>query len=1801
MDTDKLKVAELRSELQKRNEDTRGTQAVLRERLQQVLQEEALNEAAEREGKIEGTEATADDARSVGTARSVRSRVSTVSNRSSVTSERAIEAARRAALRARAASLKKKHELEKQEAQLRRMKEELELQAELEESEAKEEVLATFEQDAKSLKPEDKPTENKQRIEMKTCDSEEGEELKAQDAIVETDLKTSTRVIKRMHLPALKLSIFNGRMELYRTFKRTFEMNVTSKLDNEEEKLMYLMQFTEGKPKDIVETCLHLPPEQGYQEALRLLDRRYSNEAQTAQGLVDRMLAQVDMKSDDVASLDSFAIQLRGTLNALRNLPYGTGVVDTKTMLKIIEKMPFMADRWRREVDHIEHEEQRRTDFTDLVEFVEKEARIASNPTYGRHVLNPKTAKPVKEQRTNKPVTGRSLVGKVNTARTEQDSCLFCQERHETDSCPKLEAKTHEEKTDFVRSKGLCFSCMKKGHMASLCRQRSTCTKCDRRHPTVLHRLPRVPDPAVGQAAATTGHAAPRRDNGGKLQVIPVKVTINGRTFRTGAFLDTGSTHSFITRQLLCETDMVPERQVSMTVSTIASDKKMNTWVVSGVTIESEETGAQQELPPLYTLDTIPVTKDDIPSADDVSRWPYLLDSEVSISDQTSVPVGLLIGSNAAAVMEPLRVIPGEDGGPYAILTRFGWTLGGVKKVDGKCRVNHIKVSRDDGMKEEWFENRAEIRRGLSVEDVKWCAQMETGCVKKEKYEIKMPFREQKPALLNNRGMAERRLNLLKRKFEREEVYAEEYTARMNKLLEDGHAEVAPELPDDSGRWYLPHFAVRHQTKGTLRVVFDCASKYRGISLNDTLLQGPDLTTPLTDVLLRFRKNPCAFTGDIEAMFLQVSVPENQRDYLRFLWWPRGTTEPAQEYRMTVHLFGATSSPSCANFALHRTAEDYGAWSREASETIRNNFYVDDVLKSVEDEETAIRLLKELKDMCARGGFNLTKFNSNSIEVLQSVPRQERAKQVKDLTLGSDLLPTERALGVLWDPNTDALGFHVDVQKLQQKPATRRGMLSATASCYDPMGLAAPCIVKARIIIQELHRLTLGWDDEVPESQKREWERWLTDLHNLSSFRVPRCMSPLGLNATLGGGGRIELHHFADASTRAYGVVSYVRSVGDVVNCRLIFSKARLAPMKPLSVPRLELAAATLAVKCNLELVRALAVEPDVFFWTDSTTVLKYIQNVRTRFHVFVANRLAIIHDGSAVAQWRYVPSESNPADLVSRGMHASGLIHSDLWQSGPSFLQSTSERWPAAPANKEVDCDDPEVKAVASAATVQRATPIEGLARHYSSWSRLVRAVALLRRLIRLWRRRRSRQSELLGAEPSPLALADLEAAECCILRDVQFQHFRSEMSELKAGRPVRTSSSLARLDPWLDGDVLRVGGRLKNSALPLDSKCPRILPRRDPVVDLIITGAHEKAGHEGRQHVLADLRTSYWILGANAAVRRCISRCISCKKRQKQPESQKMADLPEERVQVGEKAFTHTGVDYFGPFYVKRGRSLVKKYGVVFTCLAIRAVHIEVADSLSTDSFICALRRFVARRGGVRSLRSDQGTNFVGAEKELRQELSYLKEHADSIREAALRCNIDWHFHPPHASHFGGVWERQIRTIRKILNSLLTQQSFSDETLQTLLCEVEAIINNRPLTPVSADVRDELPLTPNHLLLLRCVLFPPSVTVCDHRRSWRQAGYLADQFWRRWRQEFLPLLQVRSGPTTRSRTNVKKGDVVLMVDDTVPRGVWPLGRVEEALLSADGRVRSVRVRARGTTYDRPVTKIVKIIEAQK
>ena len=350
----------------------------------------------------------------------------------------------------------------------------------------------------------------------------------------------------------------------------------------------------------------------------------------------------------------------------------------------------------------------------------------------------------------------------------------------------------------------------------------------------------------------------------------------------------------------------------------------------------------------------------------------------------------------------------------------------------------------------------------------------------------------------------------------------------------------------------------------------------------------------------------------------------------------------------------------------------------------------------------------------------------------------------------------------------------------------------------------------------------------------------------------------------------------------------------------------------------------------------------------------------------------------------------------------------------------------------------------------------------------------------------------------------------------------------------------------------------------------------------------------------MLSELRQKFWIPSANTAIRKVLGKCVTCRRLHGKAGKQLMADLPQERVLPDDPPFTRGGVDYFGPLEVKRGRSLIKRYGVIFTCLAVRAVHIELASSLDTDSCINALRRFIARRGQVKEIRSDNGTNFVGANRELKA--AAANWNSSQFQHLFHQHGIKWSFNPPAASHHGGAWERLIRSIRKVLNSTVREQVLDEESLHTVLCEAESIINSRPITKASSDLNDLEALTPNHLLLLKTKpSLPPGLFDQDDlytRRRWRQVQYMSNLFWKRWIKEYLPQLQERQRWATASR-NFAEGDVVLLVDDCAPRNSWIMGKIVETVPDKKGLVRRVRIKTKTNVLDRPITKICLLLES--
>ena len=1837
---------------------------------------------------------------------------SSVSNRSSVTSQlRANEAARMAELTVQAKSLEIQQRLEQEKLRIQQQENRLKLEMEIAKSAAKEKALADL-QTSKSditgspksrnsirnskptgLKLPQIPIDTKAKRSVNIQHGMKAEEryqpeqpafanpcpstlevmlqLQSQQNSLNIQqneiLKGFSLQQQKASLPSPRVPLFDGNPLEYHNFIRAFENIIETKVISNSERLYYLEQFTTGQARELVKSCHHMTAERSYQEARALLKRNYGNEYRIAAAYMEKVLKWPDIKPEDNQNLHRFSILLVCCKNVMDGNEFMTKFDNPENINKIVQKLPFgLRSSWRRYVDEITEVKRRLVTFTDLADFVEKEARIATHPVFG----NILTVKSGEQPRSTKPRIKGSSFG-INTEKT-RNACEYCVRNsrgkvtHTLQNCETLKSKPYGDRIDFLKEMRLCFGCLHEGHLARHCTTRLGCKvpQCFKKHPSVLHTVsnPRVtnkvdkststhqiPPFPIGESPTTSMDGAKEIRMGltsGESEtavsaqlgagtpvvaraIVPVKIRSkeSNKIVTTYAFLDNGSDSSFCSEMLAKQLGI---EGVKTTLSLTTMEKKnsvIDSSIVQNLEICDLDENVFIDLPSAYTTSEIPVSCQDIPTQEDVDQWPHLQGIHLPVID---AQIGILIASDVPRALEPLEIKNSENGGPYATRTLLGWAINGpllrVSKVrctsnfyvNAEVKLNQVVM---DAINRDFSESISDVKTEMSREETQFMTSVEkTVTLKNGHYVIALPFKNQDHRMPNNKEQVEQRARWLKLKLLKNPKLLEDYKKFINNLLKKSYAQKVP--PERLGRkdgkvWYIPHHGVYHPHKpDKVRVVFDCSCRYKGMSLNDHLLKGPDLTNQLVGVLLRFREEHNAFMADIESMFYQVRIPDSDADSLRFLWWTEGdlSKEP-EEYQMLVHLFGAVSSPSCSNFALLKTAEDNkGKVKEDVIYTVKKNFYVDDCLKSTPTTNNAITLAQDLRDLLTKGGFHLTQWTSNSRELLVNIPEVERAKSFKDLDLDQDKLPIERALGIQWSAESDEFGFKIVIK---DRPPTRRGILSMVSSIYDPLGFLSPVILTAKSILQELCRIKIDWDDKIPDKYLSAWLRWLEDLPKVTQLTIPRCYKPAGFQVRLS-----ELHHFADASESGYGSVSYLRqeSNDERIHCSFVISKSRVTPLKSITIPRLELSAATVSVRVDSLLQRELDIPlGKSTFWTDSTAVLRYVENEDRRFQTFVANRVAVIRDQSDPVQWKFVDGALNPADFASRGLTADKLLKSNTWIRGPDFLWKSKSCWPERPPTlrNDIPVDDPEVKRDTFSLMTEvdncqtKEDVLLNIIAKFSSWHQAIKIVAWIlryrRRLLSSVKNRKEKSSKietLDRASEARLDVNEMKIAEKIILQCVQQKYFQEEVETLqrKGAKTthVKKSSPLRKLDPiWKDG-LLLVGGRLRHAPIPENAKHPILLPKEIHVTNLIIQHYHYVSGHLGREYILSLLRRKYWILQANSAVRKLLSRCVSCRRWKSSALEQKMADLPKDRLTPDHPPFTFAGIDYFGPFLVRRGRSLVKRYGVVFTCLVVRAVHIEIAHSLDTDSFILALRRFIARRGQVKEIRTDNGTNFTSGEKELRE--SIVNWNQEKIHSYLLQKHIKWSFNPPYGSHHGGVWERMIRSIRGILRALLKEQVLDDEGLQTVMCEIEALLNGRPITKVSNDPNDPQALTPNNLLLCQPnQVLPPGIFNKNDvysKRRWRQVQYMSDLFWKRWIREYLPILQQRQ-KWLQPKRNLHVDDIVLLVDSSSPRNMWQMGRIMEVTLDKTGLVRRVLVKTRSNTVERPVDKLVLLLEA--
>ena len=474
--------------------------------------------------------------------------------------------------------------------------------------------------------------------------------------------------------------------------------------------------------------------------------------------------------------------------------------------------------------------------------------------------------------------------------------------------------------------------------------------------------------------------------------------------------------------------------------------------------------------------------------------------------------------------------------------------------------------------------------------------------------------------------------------------------------------------------WFLPHFPVIKMDKETTktRIVFDAAAKSEGSSLNDVIHSGPKLQRDLFDVLLRFRKNQVAIICDIAEMYLQIEVKKEDRKYLRFLWRDLEVSQPAKCFEFTRLVFGLNSSPFQAQLVSRKNAEDHQAQYPRAAETVLKSTYMDDSMDSVKNDQEGIKLYQELMALWGKAGMHARKWLSNSEKVLQNIKQENRSNMID---LSNDEIPSVKTLGILWIAKDDVFSFS-SKQPGENIKFTKRIFLSKIATLFDPLGFLCPFIIRAKVLMQEIWTSGTDWDEPSEMHIQDQASKWFTELSHLSHIKIPRCLREISDEVEVGK----NLHVFVDASEKAYAAVVYQRNVYQNGNISMAFvaSKSKVAPLKAVSIPRLELMGATLGLSLAVSIGQAIDVRvSDMKFWSDSMNVLYWIKKPSRSFKPFVANRVGELHEKTNPNQWRYINTFQNPADIGTRGTTLNKLGKNGNWWNGPEFLSMSEVEWP--------------------------------------------------------------------------------------------------------------------------------------------------------------------------------------------------------------------------------------------------------------------------------------------------------------------------------------------------------------------------------------------------------------------------------------------------------------------------------------------------------------------------------------------
>ena len=1292
-------------------------------------------------------------------------------------------------------------------------------------------------------------------------------------------------------------------------------------------------------------------------------------------------------------------------------------------------------------------------------------------------------------------------------------------------------------------------------------------------------------------------------------------VTASGPATRCQAriLIDTGSQKTFITQCLKNKLQLKAVQNETLDVTTFGSTRgtpksyEVVTLTLNAVNKDVKITALVTPIicPPLSSTQhtEIPVEFKALAFADP-------LDAE---GDRT---IDILIGNDHYARIIVGNTKKSQDERWMATQSKFGWLLSGPvpnnessteTTLSTLCQMVGAQPTRNEHLNETltkfWEINKLpDEYNAPEVTDVQKHFQDTIEFNKVTgRYNVRLPWKDNKQNLPTNFTLTRKRLSNLQQTLKGkhpELIY--KYNEQLIDQLKRGFIEQVLDPNIHEGViHYIPHFPVFKESSTTaMRIVYDASAKIssKALSLNDCLHTGPNLIQRLQNMLLTFRSHKIAFTADIEKAFLQIELNTQDRDATRFLWLKdvaKSANNPDNlvVYRFCRVLFGAAPSPYLLNATIQHHLIKQNDW---ISEDLQRSIYMDNVLTGTNTIAEALEYYTSSRNCFQKAGMNLRQWTSNS-------PTLNR--QAHDDGVHAE--PMVKVLGLNWNTKTDTLSL--SLTKLIKETnsidkISKRSVLSLSSKLYDPMGFVEPVTVKAKIMMQELWKHNLTWDKELPDSFKENWVRWLNELQDLTPLEIPRQY----FNNV---GSEVQLHVFCDSSQLAYGAVAYLRGTTPKggTKCTFVMSKSKVAPIKPQTMPRLELLAAVLGAELSKYLSNTILPKfysCQIILWSDSQIVLSWISSSKPLRQQFIQHRVQLIRDITSQNTWKYCPTTSNPADLITRGMNAKAFISKlQYWNQGPPWLMKPTQEWPSITENQLPDSTEnyTESQSISvNLASPQKSTNLLNAIdiNKYSTLNKTLRVTALVIHFTAKLRKK---------TKSNTVTAIDMKHARIVLLQSVQQFYYGDILSQIKDKAKGKRPAIIHQLGLYLDvAGLIRCRGRLQYAQLPHNTKFPILIPKESHLSTLIVRATHCIVLHGGVRETLTELRQSYWIPKGRQLVKTEIRKCVTCRKVEGPPfRSVHSPPLPDMRV-TGSQPFQVTGIDYAGPLYVRNvNKEVAKVYICLFTCTAIRAVHLELVEDQTAGAFLRAFKRFASRRGIPECIISDNAKTFKAGSQDLQALKTQVIEAAESQRFLANH-GIKWKFITERAPWWGGFYERLIGLVKRRLKKMIRNTSLNAIELQTILTEIEATLNSRPLTYPYTDINDGPPLTPSHFLCGHRLLtlpdteedsnYIPQESAKDLTRRAKYHQKIMQAFWKQWQREYLTGLREQHSSQKNkniSGERVARGKVVLIHDET-PRNQWKLGVIIQLHQGKDELVRSVTLRtAKGNLISRPIEKL--------